>query len=264
MNRVKKGKDRIIGKVILASVGLLVILLGLWFMFKQPLHDYLTQKNSENVADQYISKYGSHSNEQSTSQNQLTRKLGQVGEWFNTKAAYATNKATGDELPDFGYTQGVVYISSVGIRLPIYRDTPAGLNAGAIEEIDNSDPSDDLYVLAAHKSYIPHTLFSDLFYVKKGARITVYNPNGEYVYKAKSMYVVDQYQNDVLTKPTRGNKIIRLFTCNNNGQIHPTTRYVVEGELVDVQLNSRGLAKAKQNPNIKSMNVKEKGENSNE
>lgn len=240
-------------KRVLTAIFILLIALvagiGIYFVAEQPIQDYVVSKQSNKTADQYVSILHS--------QNKINKqRLQNNSERFvPVDSQYADGSYHGNSV---WYARGVVQIDSINLRLPIYRNSTAGLNAGAVEEIDNSHAYDNLYVVAAHDSYIPHKWFTDLFNVKNGDLITIYTPLGTFNYRAKKHYIVDQSVNDVLTEPGSGSKLIRLFTCTRTGHIHPSTRYVLEGVMVGVHLNQRGEKQVKMNKRIKETKVSKK------
>jgi sortase (surface protein transpeptidase) len=156
--------------------------------------------------------------------------------------------------------ENVVSVPSVGIYQPVYA-TPSGLNYG----VYGSGNLNNNFIIAGHSSYVPGVWFSNLFKLKTssgyvvhdgapyrpsdykggkgtGGLVYLYTREAKYTYRADEAYTVKATDVTVTAQGSVGEpRQLHLYTCPYTKDKHPTIRYVVQAQLIKVQLTKSGV-----------------------
>ncbi|UXR78146.1 MULTISPECIES: class A sortase SrtA [unclassified Staphylococcus] len=187
--------------ILVPLLGIVLILGGLYLVFKTKIDSYFAQQETEQKIEQYESK-------KQPAQQEIPKDKSQV--------------------------VGVLTVPSVDIKEAVYPGaaTPEQLKRGLAFAEEDESLSDQNISIAGHTDYNLYNQFTDLHKAKKGDAVTFKVGNEERKYKITSIKDVDPTQVEVLEEMNKEKDQLTLITCDdydpNTGQWLKRSIYVAE------------------------------------
>lgn len=188
-------------------VGILIIIIGMFFLFQSINTDNQYKKEDEEALDVFFDKYN-HKNENIVNDNKTTQNKNKV---FYVAAI---------EVPSISLKTGIVMsdktFSSMDRSVSIYPTS------------DFPDVAGGNFVLFAHSGNSRISYFKNIYKLNTGDEIRIYYNNNEYTYKVIKKYKIHETDDTPLHK-MKDKTIISLITCD---KVDSNYRTVVVGELI--------------------------------
>ncbi|UXR69414.1 MULTISPECIES: class A sortase SrtA [unclassified Staphylococcus] len=189
--------------ILFPLLGVVLILGGLYLVFKPKVDSYFAQRETEEKIEQYESK--------------------------------PTKAQKKQEIPkDKSQVVGILSIPSVDIKEAVYPGaaTPEQLQRGLAFAEEDESLTDQNISIAGHTDYNLYNQFTDLHKAKKGDKVTFKIGDEERKYKITSIKDVDPTQVEVLEEMQKDKDQLTLITCDdydpNTGQWLKRSIYVAE------------------------------------
>ncbi|MDO5375508.1 MAG: class A sortase SrtA [Staphylococcus rostri] len=186
--------------ILIPLIGIVLILGGLYLVFKPKIDSYFAQRETEQKIEQYESK-----------------------------------KEAPQEIPkDKSKVVGVLRVPSVDIKEAVYPGpaTREQLNRGVAFAEEEESLSDQNISIAGHTDYSLYNQFTDLHKAKKGDEVTFTVGKDVRKYKITSIRDVDPTEVQVLDEMKKDKDQLTLITCDdydpNTGQWLKRSIYVAE------------------------------------
>ncbi|MCS4486151.1 class A sortase SrtA [Staphylococcus americanisciuri] len=187
-------------KFLIPFIGLVLILGGLYLVFKPKIDSYFAQRETDQKIEQYESK-----------------------------------KEVTQEIPkDKSKVVGVLRVPSVNIKEAVYPGpaTREQLSRGVAFAEEDESLSDQNIAIAGHTDYSLYNQFTDLHKAKKGDEVTFTVGKDVRKYKITSIKNVDPSEVQVLDEMKKDKDQLTLITCDdydsNTGQWLKRSIYVAE------------------------------------
>ncbi|AVQ33801.1 sortase [Staphylococcus muscae] len=187
--------------ILVPLLGVVLILGGLYLVFKPKIDSYFAQQETEQKIEQYEAK----------------------------------KQHAKQEIPkDKSQVVGVLTVPSVDIKEAVYPGaaTPEQLQRGLAFAEEDESLSDQNISIAGHTDYNLYNQFTDLHKAKKGDAVTFKVGDEERKYKITSIKNVDPTQVEVLDEMNKEKDQLTLITCDdydpNTGQWLKRSIYVAE------------------------------------
>lgn len=187
--------------ILVPLLGVVLILGGLYLVFKPKIDSYFAQQETEQKIEQYEAK----------------------------------KQHAKQEIPkDKSQVVGVLTVPSVDIKEAVYpgEATPEQLQRGLAFAEEDESLSDQNISIAGHTDYNLYNQFTDLHKAKKGDAVTFKVGDEERKYKITSIKNVDPTQVEVLDEMNKEKDQLTLITCDdydpNTGQWLKRSIYVAE------------------------------------
>ncbi|MGV3043189.1 class A sortase SrtA [Staphylococcus rostri] len=186
--------------ILIPLIGIVLILGGLYLVFKPKIDSYFAQRETEQKIEQYESE-----------------------------------KEAPQEIPkDKSKVVGVLRVPSVDIKEAVYPGpaTREQLNRGVAFAEEEESLSDQNISIAGHTDYSLYNQFTDLHKAKKGDEVTFTVGKDVRKYKITSIRDVDPTEVQVLDEMKKDKDQLTLITCDdydpNTGQWLKRSIYVAE------------------------------------
>lgn len=198
-------------------LGILLLVIGLVFIFYQPIMGYFISNMSKATIKQQDISLAMKNPDASFDFQQVDdlNVKDVVQAQFNQKKINAI---------------GAISVPQVNMRLPILygvSNTNLAIGAGTMKPEQKMGKAN--YALAGHNMNNGKALFSPLTNAKEGMRVYVTDFKKIYEYKIDKMHIVQPEQIDVIDDSKE--KMITLVTCNYDG----SKRLIIQGILVEIK-----------------------------
>lgn len=135
---------------------------------------------------------------------------------------------------------GSIYISDLGIKLPIFKGKPLVKTSkdtmlfGATTNLENQVMGRGNYVLASHIVDNPNLLFTSIHTLGKGSYIYLHDSKYIYEYRVYKNFQVYNTETWILND-IKDYSILTLYTCVPDGKEVPDKRTVIRAVLTDIR-----------------------------
>lgn len=135
---------------------------------------------------------------------------------------------------------GSIYISDLGIKLPIFKGKPLVKTSkdtmlfGAVTNKENQIMGKGNYVLASHIVDNPNLLFTSIHTLEKGSYIYLHDSKYSYEYRVYKNFEVLNTETWILND-IKDYSILTLYTCVPDGKEVPDKRTVIRAVLTDIR-----------------------------
>lgn len=135
---------------------------------------------------------------------------------------------------------GSIYISDLGIKLPIFKGKPLVKTSkdtmlfGATTNLENQVMGKGNYVLASHIVDNPNLLFTSIHTLEKGSYIYLHDSKYAYEYRVYKNFEVYNTETWILND-IKDYSILTLYTCVPDGKEVPDKRTVIRAVLTDIK-----------------------------
>ena len=135
---------------------------------------------------------------------------------------------------------GSIYISDLGIKLPIFKGKPLVKTSkdtmlfGAVTNLENQVMGKGNYVLASHIVDNPNLLFTSIHTLEKGSYIYLHDSKYAYEYRVYKNFEVYNTETWILND-IKDYSILTLYTCVPDGKEVPDKRTVIRAVLTDIR-----------------------------
>lgn len=135
---------------------------------------------------------------------------------------------------------GSIYISDLGIKLPIFKGKPLVKTSkdtmlfGATTNLENQVMGRGNYVLASHIVDNPNLLFTSIHTLEKGSYIYLHDSKYSYEYRVYKNFEVYNTETWILND-IKDYSILTLYTCVPDEKEVPDKRTVIRAVLTDIR-----------------------------